>query len=215
LPGRAALLGSMLIHEPLELLAIPGVAEIFHEFRGFALGGDELLAFFFQPREFSCAPFTRRDAAATALVNLLSLTAPHADAPADIGQPAVSGFTCDDDRGTDRTSKSASGLTSTDSGTNHRQPSGRGYGRDGHEWTRDSDPVGSTLGLPRDRTTEGAEERERPRPRTDSQGISSRTHERRREVLQQKDRDAYAPDPGGRSQGVVSLCAAQKVYRSC
>jgi hypothetical protein len=47
----------MLIHEPLELLAIPGVAEIFHEFREFALGGDELLAFFFQPREFSGAPF--------------------------------------------------------------------------------------------------------------------------------------------------------------
>ena len=51
------MLVSMLIHEPLELLAIPGVAEIFHEFREFALGGDELLAFFFQPREFSCAPF--------------------------------------------------------------------------------------------------------------------------------------------------------------
>jgi hypothetical protein len=34
----------MLIHEPLELLAIPSVAEIFHEFREFALGGDELLA---------------------------------------------------------------------------------------------------------------------------------------------------------------------------
>jgi hypothetical protein len=57
LPGRAALLVSMFIHEPLELLAIPGVAEIFHEFREFALGGDELLAFFFQPREFSGAPF--------------------------------------------------------------------------------------------------------------------------------------------------------------
>src|ERR1700730_16705930 len=56
LPGRAALLVSTLIHEPLELLAIPGVAEIFHEFREFALGGDELLAFFFQPREFSGAP---------------------------------------------------------------------------------------------------------------------------------------------------------------
>src|ERR1700738_2158694 len=47
----------MLIHEPLELLAIPGVTEIFHEFREFALGDDELLAFFFQPREFSPAPF--------------------------------------------------------------------------------------------------------------------------------------------------------------
>jgi len=35
----------MRIHEPLELLAIPGVAEIFHKFREFALGGDELLAF--------------------------------------------------------------------------------------------------------------------------------------------------------------------------
>src|SRR6202035_1347638 len=48
---------SMCIHEPLELLAISGVAEIFHEFREFALGGDKLLAFFFQPREFSRAPF--------------------------------------------------------------------------------------------------------------------------------------------------------------
>src|ERR1700730_10824460 len=48
---------SMRIHEPLELLAISGVAEIFHEFREFALGGDELLAFLFQPREFSGAPF--------------------------------------------------------------------------------------------------------------------------------------------------------------
>ena len=47
----------MLIHEPLELLAIPGVAEIFREFREFALGGDELLAFFFQSSEFSGAPF--------------------------------------------------------------------------------------------------------------------------------------------------------------
>src|ERR1700738_4592340 len=47
----------MLIHEPLELLAISGVAEIFHEFREFALGGDELLAFLFQPREFSGALF--------------------------------------------------------------------------------------------------------------------------------------------------------------
>ena len=47
----------MFIHEPLELLAIPGVAEIFHEFRKFALGGDKLLVFFFQPREFSRAPF--------------------------------------------------------------------------------------------------------------------------------------------------------------
>ena len=41
LPGRG-LPVSMRIHEPLELLAIPGVAEIFHEFREFALGGDEL-----------------------------------------------------------------------------------------------------------------------------------------------------------------------------
>jgi transporter family protein len=56
LPGRS-LLVSMRIHEPLELLPIPGVTEIFHEFREFALGGDELLAFFFQPREFSGAPF--------------------------------------------------------------------------------------------------------------------------------------------------------------
>jgi hypothetical protein len=48
---------SMRIHEPLELLAISGVAEIFHEFREFALGGNKLLAFFFQPREFSGAPF--------------------------------------------------------------------------------------------------------------------------------------------------------------
>ena len=47
----------MRIHEPLKLLAIPGVAEIFHELREFALGGDELLAFFLQPREFSHAPF--------------------------------------------------------------------------------------------------------------------------------------------------------------
>jgi hypothetical protein len=39
---------SMRIHEPLELLAISGVAEIFHEFREFALGGNKLLAFFFQ-----------------------------------------------------------------------------------------------------------------------------------------------------------------------
>jgi hypothetical protein len=31
----------MLVHEPLELLAIPRVAEIFHEFREFALGGEE------------------------------------------------------------------------------------------------------------------------------------------------------------------------------
>jgi hypothetical protein len=46
---------STLIHEPLELLTIPGVAEIFHEFRELALGGDKLLAFFFQPREFSVA----------------------------------------------------------------------------------------------------------------------------------------------------------------
>jgi hypothetical protein len=30
----------MLVHEPLELLAILGVAEIFHEFREFALCGD-------------------------------------------------------------------------------------------------------------------------------------------------------------------------------
>ena len=45
-PGRAALLVSMLVHEPLELLAIPGVAEIFHEFREFALGSDKLPAFF-------------------------------------------------------------------------------------------------------------------------------------------------------------------------
>jgi hypothetical protein len=51
------LLVSMLVHEPLELLAILCVAKIFHEFREFALGGDELLAFFFQPCEFSCAPF--------------------------------------------------------------------------------------------------------------------------------------------------------------
>src|ERR1700730_14440194 len=47
----------MFNHEPLELLSIPWVAEFFHEFREFALGGDELLAFFFQPREFSGAPF--------------------------------------------------------------------------------------------------------------------------------------------------------------
>src|SRR4249920_2128124 len=48
---------SMRIHEPLKLLAIFGVAEIFHEFREFALGGNKLLAFFFQPREFSGSPF--------------------------------------------------------------------------------------------------------------------------------------------------------------
>src|SRR5450631_3657569 len=47
----------MLVHEPFELLAILCVTEIFHEFREFALGGDEFLAFFFQPREFSRAPF--------------------------------------------------------------------------------------------------------------------------------------------------------------
>src|ERR1700730_17206847 len=59
LPGRGSLI-SMRIHEPLELLAIPGVTEIFHEFREFALGGDELLAFFFQTREFGGAPFIER-----------------------------------------------------------------------------------------------------------------------------------------------------------
>jgi hypothetical protein len=44
----------MRIHGSVKLLAIPSVAEIFHEF-AFALGGGKLLAFFPAARVQSCA----------------------------------------------------------------------------------------------------------------------------------------------------------------
>jgi hypothetical protein len=42
-------------------------------------------------------PLTRRDAAANSLNHLLSLSTPRTDAPSELPEPAVSGFTCDDD----------------------------------------------------------------------------------------------------------------------
>jgi phospholipase C len=94
---------------------------------------------------FGLKPLTRRDGAAKNLVKLLSLSTPRADAPTDIGQPAVSGFTCDGDPGADRSSSTAGALTSAGSGSNPTQPPGGGDGPGEHEWTRDPEPVGSTL----------------------------------------------------------------------
>jgi phospholipase C len=94
---------------------------------------------------FGLKPLTRRDASAKNLLNLLSLSTPRADAPTDIGQVALSGFTCDDDPRTVRTSERTIGQTSVSSGANPNQVPSHGYGRDGHDWTRDPEPLGSTL----------------------------------------------------------------------
>ena len=94
---------------------------------------------------FGLKPLTRRDAAATNLLNLLSLSTSRTDAPTDIGQPAVSGITCDDDPGTDRTSPSASGLPAVNPNTGQNQTPSLGYGRNGYDWTLNPEPAGSTL----------------------------------------------------------------------
>jgi phospholipase C len=88
---------------------------------------------------FGLKPLTRRDAAALNLLPLLSLTTPRTDAPSDIGQPAISGFTCDDEASA--AASSASSLTSGTAGN----AGGRGGGRDKYDWTRDIEPVGSSL----------------------------------------------------------------------
>jgi len=88
---------------------------------------------------FGLKPLTRRDAAATNLLKLLSRATPRTDAPSDIGQPAVSGFTCDDEPSA--AGSSASGLTPS----GESAAASRGEGRKNYDWLRDSEPVGSTL----------------------------------------------------------------------
>jgi phospholipase C len=46
---------------------------------------------------FGLQPITARDATAATLMKLFTRSAPRTDAPTDVGQPAVSGFVCDDD----------------------------------------------------------------------------------------------------------------------
>jgi phospholipase C len=84
---------------------------------------------------FGLKPLTARDAAASNLMKLLTRTSARTNAPADIGQAANSGFVCDDDPPLQGTSSSSSGLTSG---------AGKG-GRDGHDWTRDTQEVPSSL----------------------------------------------------------------------
>src|SRR5207249_2344142 len=67
---------------------------------------------------------------------------PRTDAPTDIGQPAVSGFVCDDDPSADEVSRSESDLASVASVTSQSQTTTRDRS---YDWTRDAEPVSSTL----------------------------------------------------------------------
>jgi hypothetical protein len=77
---------------------------------------------------FGLRPLTARDAGAQNLLKLLTRATPRTDAPTDIGQPAVSGFTCDDEPAPG-TGASASGLE----------------GRKGYDWTRSTEAIGTSL----------------------------------------------------------------------
>jgi len=75
-------------------------------------------------RLFGLGSLTNRDRKATDLLHLLSLASPRADAPLTLPEPAISGFSCEDDP-----VYSAGGETG--SGTPSDQPPGSGP--DGHE----------------------------------------------------------------------------------
>lgn len=90
---------------------------------------------------FGLLPLTNRDRTASSLMKLLTRSSPRTDAPTALGPAAVSGFTCDDDPTPAESSHSASGLTSAGSGS----AAGGGDGRRGHDWTRDTVPIGSSM----------------------------------------------------------------------
>ncbi len=78
-------------------------------------------------------------------MKLVTRATPRADAPTDIGQPAVSGFVCDDDPSPAGTSDSASGLGAAAATANAGQGSAGGDRHRDYDWTRDTGPVGSAL----------------------------------------------------------------------
>jgi phospholipase C len=92
---------------------------------------------------FGLKPLTARDAGTSNVTKLLTRSTPRSDAPTDIGQPAVSGFVCDDDASSENTSESAKGLGATGAAPGAGRGPGGGRRRD--DRTRDDEPVGSTL----------------------------------------------------------------------
>jgi phospholipase C len=79
---------------------------------------------------FGLRSLTARDAAAANLMKLLTRSTPRTDAPATLGQPAVSGFVCEDDARAARETESAP--TPADS-------------RRDHDWSRDTEAVGPAM----------------------------------------------------------------------
>jgi phospholipase C len=79
---------------------------------------------------FGLRSLTARDAAAANLMKLLTRSTPRADAPALLGQPAVSGFVCEDDARAARETESAPAQTES---------------RRDHDWSRDTEAVGPAM----------------------------------------------------------------------
>ena len=79
---------------------------------------------------FGLRPLTARDAAASNLIKLLTRSAPRTDSPALLGQPAGSGFVCDDDPRPEQ-----------DVELMRRQADSHRH----HDWSRETEPVSSTL----------------------------------------------------------------------
>lgn len=79
---------------------------------------------------FGLKPLTNRDGAAATLSHLLSLSTPRTDALTQLPEPAISGFTCDDDPNFASTGATSSGLTAD-------------WG--GRDWGQDQRPIGSSL----------------------------------------------------------------------
>lgn len=89
---------------------------------------------------FGLKPLTARDGAASTLLKLLTRTTARTNAPAALGQAAVSGFTCDDDPPAGASSSSQS-LT----GGNGTRGQGKEPPKDPNGRTREAGPIGGSM----------------------------------------------------------------------